>query len=68
MAKISRNSLQWQTAVNTFTSIMIAGLIAVSTSAYAIYSQTFDIDIPKIELILYHSLRSHGVPSELMDR
>ena len=56
MAKISRNSLQWQTAVNTFTSIMIAGLIAVSTSAYAIYSQTFDIDIPKIELILYHSL------------
>lgn len=56
MAKISRDNLQWQTALNTFTSIMIAGLIAVSTSAYAIYSQTFDIDISETQLILYHSL------------
>jgi hypothetical protein len=56
MSKISRNSLQWQTAVTTFTSIMIAGLMSISTSALVFYTQTPHIDISEIQLILYHSL------------
>jgi diguanylate cyclase (GGDEF)-like protein/PAS domain S-box-containing protein len=56
MARVSYDSLQWQTAITTFTSIMIAGLVSIAISAAAFYYQTFDLGIPEIELILYHSL------------
>ncbi len=56
MAKISRNSLQWQSAVNTFTSIVLAGFITILASAYIVYSKLELVQIPESELILYHSI------------
>lgn len=56
MAKISRESLQWQSATNTFTSIILAGVLAVSLSAYLFYEQIIALNIPQGELILYHGI------------
>lgn len=56
MAKDSHDSLQWQTAIATFISIMIAGLVSIAISASAFYYQALNLSIPKTELIIYLSL------------
>jgi diguanylate cyclase (GGDEF)-like protein/PAS domain S-box-containing protein len=56
MASISRDSLQWQSAVNTFTSIIIAGLIALGTSGYFIYTKSVELDALQVEVFLYHGI------------
>ncbi len=56
MTPISRDSLQWQAAVNTFTSIMLAGFISIGLSGYFTFSQSPDFDHVKVELFLYHGL------------
>jgi PAS domain S-box-containing protein len=56
MAKISRKSLQWQSATNTFTSIILAGVLAVSLSAYLLYEKIIALNIPQGDLISYHGI------------
>lgn len=56
MARVSYHSLQWQTAITTFASIMIVGLASIAISVYAFYYQDLDLGISETELILYHSL------------
>ncbi len=46
MASISRDSLQWQSAVHTFTSILITGLVAIALSGYVTYTQSNNLQIP----------------------
>lgn len=58
MTSISKDSLQWQAAINTFTSIMIAGFVAIGISDYVIFSESSRFDNIKLELdlFLYHAL------------
>jgi diguanylate cyclase (GGDEF)-like protein/PAS domain S-box-containing protein len=56
MASISRDSLQWQSAVNTFTSIIISGLIAIGTSGYFIYTTSVDLEAFQVEVFFYHGI------------
>jgi diguanylate cyclase (GGDEF)-like protein/PAS domain S-box-containing protein len=56
MASISRDSLQWQSAVNTFTSIVIAGLMAIGTSGYFIYTASIELEAFQIEVFFYHGI------------
>ena len=56
MQKISKDSLQWQAAVNTFTSIMIAGFIALGLSGYFIFDQSAGFDNVRLELFVYHGI------------
>lgn len=53
MSSISRDSLQWQSAVNTFTSIIIAGLVAISASGYITYEISSDLQVSQLQLIIY---------------
>jgi diguanylate cyclase (GGDEF)-like protein/PAS domain S-box-containing protein len=55
MAKFSRDSLQWQSAVTTFTSIMIAGMITIGLSGYLTYNNTTDAAL-HIELFIYEGI------------
>ncbi len=55
MAKISQNSLQWQTAITTFTSIMIAGLACLAVAGYVTYYKALPNGVSQADLILYHS-------------
>ena len=56
MTSISRDSLQWQTAVNTFTSIIIAGLISIGTSGYLTYSKSSELVAFQLEIFIYHGI------------
>ncbi len=56
MASISRDSLQWQSAVHTFTSIVLTGFIAIALSGYIIYTQSNSLQISQFDLIIYHSI------------
>lgn len=56
MPSISRDSLQWQSAVNTFTSIVLAGLIAIGTSGYFLYTSSIDLESFQVEVFLYHGV------------
>ena len=53
MASISRDSLQWQSAVNTFTSILISGLATILVSGYVTYTQSNDIQLSQLDLFIY---------------
>ncbi|OUR70807.1 GGDEF domain-containing protein [Methylophaga sp. 41_12_T18] len=53
MASISRDSLQWQSAVNTFTSIFIAGLISILGAGYVTYSFSNDFAINEVDIYIY---------------
>ena len=56
MFTIEKDSLQWQAAVNSFTSIMIAGFIAIGLSDYFIFDQSARFDQLELELFIYHGL------------
>ncbi|NQZ53542.1 MAG: EAL domain-containing protein [Piscirickettsiaceae bacterium] len=56
MASISRDSLQWQSAVHTFTSILITGLVAISLSGYVTYTQSNNLQISQLDLLIYHGI------------
>lgn len=53
MATFSRNSLQWQSAVNTFTSIFISGLISIFIAGYITYSQSTEIQLSQLNMFIY---------------
>ncbi|OUR65456.1 GGDEF domain-containing protein [Methylophaga sp. 42_25_T18] len=53
MTSISRDSLQWQSAVNTFTSIIISGLVTILVAGYITYTQFNDIQLDQVDLFIY---------------
>ncbi len=61
MAFISRDSLQWHSAVNTFTSIMLSGIGAIGIFSYLSSSLITDTDLHHNEVILYISVAVMGL-------
>jgi len=55
MSKLSRDSLQWQSATNIFTSIMIAGLIAIFVTASFYYYQVDSLLIFSETFIVFYA-------------
>jgi len=55
MLNISRDSLQWQSATNSFTSIIFAGLTAIAVSASFSFYQSNNSDPFSTDFILYHA-------------
>ncbi|MBL4638278.1 MAG: PAS domain S-box protein, partial [Proteobacteria bacterium] len=56
MTPISHDSLQWQTAVNTFTSIIISGLASILVSGYITYTQSNALQLSQLDLFIYFGL------------
>ncbi|MCX4187649.1 putative bifunctional diguanylate cyclase/phosphodiesterase [Methylophaga sp. OBS4] len=56
MAKISRDSLQWQTAVRTFISVLLAGVTALAVSSYLYYQHATNANLNWLYFVLYYSL------------
>ncbi len=53
MASISRDSLQWQSAINTFTSIILAGLIAIGVGGYATHTYSSELNLTQLDMLIY---------------
>lgn len=53
MTSISRDSLQWQSAVNTFTSIFISGFATIVIAGYITYTQSDNIQLAQLDLFIY---------------
>jgi diguanylate cyclase (GGDEF)-like protein/PAS domain S-box-containing protein len=53
MASISRNSLQWQSAVNTFTSIIISGLATILIAGYITSTLSDNVQLIQLDLFVY---------------
>lgn len=56
MASISRDSLQWQSAVNTFTSIFISGFATILVAGYITYTQSESIQLDQLDLFIYFGI------------
>jgi diguanylate cyclase (GGDEF)-like protein/PAS domain S-box-containing protein len=56
MASISRDSLQWQSAVNTFTSIFISGFATILITGYVTYTQSGSIQLVQLDLFIYFGI------------
>jgi diguanylate cyclase (GGDEF)-like protein/PAS domain S-box-containing protein len=56
MASISRDSLQWQSAVNTFTSIIISGVATILIAGYIAYTQSDNIQLSQLDLFIYFGI------------
>jgi len=55
MTRISRDSLQWQSAINTFTSIIISGFVAIAVSVSLIFYQSNTPVELSSNFILFHA-------------
>jgi diguanylate cyclase (GGDEF)-like protein/PAS domain S-box-containing protein len=53
MQQVSKDSLQWKAAINTFNSILIAGLLIISLSLYFILAQSDNAYTIKNGLFIY---------------
>lgn len=56
MAKFSRDSLQWNAAVKTFISVLLAGIMALLVSSYLLYTRTDSTSSELTEIIVYYCL------------
>jgi len=56
MASISRDSLQWQSAMNTFTSIFISGFATILIAGYVTYTQSDSIQLVQLDFFIYFGI------------
>ena len=56
MARISRDSLQWQSAINTFTSIFLTGIIAIAVAGYFTYDRADNLNISELDIFIFSGI------------
>lgn len=56
MARISRDSLQWQSAINTFTSIFLTGIIAIGLAGYYTYQRADNLNINELDIFIFSGI------------
>lgn len=55
MAKFARDSLQWNAAIKTFISVLLAGIMALVVSSYLLYTRLDATPSEYIEIITYYA-------------
>lgn len=58
MAKFARDSLQWNAAIKTFISVLLAGIMALVVSSYLLYTHLDPSASELVEIVIYYALAS----------